>query len=86
MIKELVPIFTEYIPENLEEGNLYISDKYQTSIHLCCCGCGNQVVVTDQWKILVDDDKKVTISPSIGNWNFPCKSHYFICKNKVVWL
>ena len=23
------------------------------------------------------------LSPSIGNWNFECKSHYWITKNKV---
>ena len=24
-----------------------------------------------------------SLNPSIGNWNFPCKSHYFITKNKI---
>ncbi len=29
------------------------------------------------------DGKTVTLYPSIGNWNLPCRSHYFITKNKV---
>lgn len=27
----------------------------------------------------------VTLHPSIGNWGFPCRSHYLIRRNKVVW-
>jgi Leucine-rich repeat (LRR) protein len=27
----------------------------------------------------------VSLSPSIGNWNHKCKSHYFIRNDKVIW-
>lgn len=27
----------------------------------------------------------VTLNPSIGNWSYPCRSHYFIQANRVVW-
>jgi hypothetical protein len=77
--------FVEFIPDVLEEGILYISIEYSTAIHKCVCGCGNEVVTplspTD-WKIIFDG-KTVSLDPSIGNWNFKCKSHYWIIKNKV---
>jgi hypothetical protein len=27
----------------------------------------------------------VSLSPSVGNWSFPCKSHYWIAGNRVQW-
>ncbi len=77
--------FVDYIPEMLEEGTLYISIEYCTAVHKCLCGCGNEVVTplspTD-WE-LIFDGKTVSLSPSIGNWSFDCKSHYFITRNKI---
>jgi hypothetical protein len=79
--------FVEFIPEELEPGTLYISMRYKTGTHLCCCGCGNIVVTpispTD-WK-LIFDGKTVTLHPSIGSWSFPCQSHYWIRNNRVEW-
>lgn len=77
--------FIEFIPDVIEEGTLYISIEFCTSIHKCVCGCGNEVVTplspTD-WK-LTFDGKSVSLDPSIGNWNFKCKSHYWIIRNQV---
>lgn len=77
--------FIEFVPEVLEEGILYISIEYCSAIHKCVCGCGNEVVTplspTD-WK-LTFDGKSVSLYPSIGNWNFDCKSHYWIRNNKI---
>jgi len=79
--------FVEQIPEELEEGVLYLSIPFETVIHKCCCGCGNEVVTplspTD-WSMTFDGET-ITLNPSIGNWNFNCKSHYFIRKNRVEW-
>ena len=79
--------FVEFIPEELERGTLYISIRFKTGTHLCSCGCGNIVVTplspTD-WK-LTFDGKTVTLDPSIGNWSFPCRSHYWLRNNKVQW-
>jgi Family of unknown function (DUF6527) len=78
--------FVEYIPEHLEQGVLYISVKYATAIHRCCCGCGEEVVTpfspTD-WK-MVFDGATVSLWPSIGNWNFSCRSHYIIRRGRVI--
>ena len=79
--------FVEFIPEELEQGTLYISIRFKTGTHLCSCGCGNIVVTplspTD-WK-LIFDGKTVSLHPSIGNWSFPCQSHYWIRNNRIEW-
>ena len=80
--------FVDVIPEDIEEGVVYISIEYATVIHNCCCGCGNEVVTPlspAQWSLIFDGDT-ISLEPSIGNWNYECKSHYIIKKNKVIWL
>jgi hypothetical protein len=79
--------FVELIPEELQDGMLYVSIRFATVSHLCACGCRSKVVTplkpTD-WK-LTFDGKTITLDPSIGNWSFPCRSHYLIIKNRVRW-
>lgn len=79
--------FVEYIPDDLKEGTVYISIPFTTAAHKCCCRCGNEVVTplspTD-WKLIFDGDS-ISLEPSIGNWSFPCQSHYWITRNKVKW-
>ena len=79
--------FVEFIPERLDEGVLYISKRYGTAIHKCCCGCGEEVVTplnpTD-WSLRMDGNF-VTLEPSIGNWSYACRSHYWIRRSKVIW-
>ena len=85
--EELTPQFVEYIPERLEVGRLYISERYHIAVHLCCCGCGEEVVTPlsrADWQLHKAGDK-VSLHPSIGNWNFACKSHYWIRGNRVMW-
>jgi hypothetical protein len=80
-------LYVEYIPEHLLSGVLYISKRFRTASHLCCCGCGRKVVTPlnpAKWS-LVDHGANVSLSPSIGNWNYPCRSHYFITRNHVRW-
>lgn len=79
--------FVERIPETLVEGIVYVSIPFETVIHKCCCGCGNEVVTplspTD-WRITFDGDS-ISLDPSIGNWSFNCKSHYYIRNNRIDW-
>ncbi len=77
----------EYIPERLESGVLYISKRFRTASHLCCCGCGLKVVTPlnqAKWS-LTEHGNSISLSPSIGNWNYPCRSHYLIIRNNVRW-
>ena len=83
----LVPEFVDEIPETLEEGRLYISIRYRTASHLCACGCGRKVVTPikpPKWHLTYDGET-VSLWPSIGRWQLPCRSHYVIRKNRVVW-
>lgn len=85
--QRICPEFVESAPRQLSDGVIYISDRFQTALHKCCCGCGKEVVTPLNpagWSYLMKDGK-VTLKPSIGNWSFPCKSHYLIVQNKVVW-
>ena len=79
--------FVEYVPERLDDGVLYISERYKTASHKCCCGCGEEVVTPlgpADWSVRVEGDK-VSMHPSIGNWKFCCRSHYVIRRDQVVW-
>jgi hypothetical protein len=79
--------FVENIPRKIENGVLYISIEHCTAIHKCVCGCGNEVVTPFSptgWKMTFDG-KTISLSPSIGNWNYNCKSHYWIKNSSVVW-
>ena len=84
-MKTLQHRFVELIPDSLEDGILYVSIKYSTAVHKCVCGCGNEVVTpispTD-WKLSFNGET-VSLYPSIGNWGFKCKSHYFITNDTI---
>lgn len=84
---EIVPEFVDDIPEQLEEGRLYVSQKHTLGIHLCCCGCGGEVVTPfspAEWRLTIQEER-VTLTPSIGNWGFRCQSHYWIRSNQIYW-
>lgn len=92
---ELKLEFVEYMPKELEEGILYISERFSVAIHLCACGCKGKTVTPFGLTIsgekkgwdLINDNGLVTLSPSIGNFSgeSPYHAHYFIRKNKVEW-
>lgn len=83
----ITPQFVELMPPEIQDGVLYISEKYATATHKCCCGCGMKVVTSlspARWQ-LRREGNLVTLYPSIGNWDYPCRSHYWIRRNRVVW-
>ncbi|MFO0855931.1 MAG: DUF6527 family protein [Phycisphaerales bacterium] len=86
-LKRLQHRFVEFIPERPEDGVLYISIEHATAVHRCCCGCGLEVVTpltpTD-WSMTFNGIA-VSLHPSIGNWSFPCRSHYWIRSSRVEW-
>ena len=79
--------FVDFVPDELADGVIYVSIQFATAAHKCCCGCGSEVVTplspTD-WSLTFNGET-ISLSPSIGNWSFPCQSHYWIRENKVVW-
>lgn len=79
--------FVQFLPVMLEEGVLYVSIEFATAVHLCACGCGNRVVTPlspAEWQLIFDGDS-VSLVPSIGNWEFPCRSHYWIKNDRIRW-
>lgn len=83
----LTPQYVDYVPEQLEEGILYVCEQYKTVAHKCCCGCGEEVITPlsiAEWSISREGNT-VTLHPSVGNWSFKCQSHYWIRKNQVIW-
>lgn len=87
---EIKPQYVELMPGEMKAGILYISEKYQTAIHLCACGCGGKTVTplgAGEWQ-MSKEGNVVTLRPSIGNWagENPYHAHYYITKNKIEWL
>lgn len=83
--RELEHRFVRHMPSDLEPGVLYVSLEFGSVMHLCCCGCGQEVVTpltpTD-WKIIFDG-KSISLTPSVGNWS-SCRAHYWIRENRVI--
>lgn len=88
MTKPFEHQFVVLMPKTLEQGILYISFEHNTIVHLCACGCGCKVATSispESWKITYDG-KTISITPSFGNWNLECKSHYIIRKNVAFFI
>jgi hypothetical protein len=84
---QLTHRFVDLIPEELEEGVVYVCLQYGTVVHKCCSGCGREVVTPlspMDWTVS-SDGRTISLYPSIGNWSSPCRSHYWIRNNKAVW-
>lgn len=84
---QLTHEFVDSIPAVLADGRLYVSIRYRTASHLCACGCGTKVVTPIKpvkWQLAYDGET-VSLSPSIGRWQLPCKSHYWIRNNRIDW-
>lgn len=81
-------LFVGYMPDELKEGVLYVSMRGRIVIHLCACGCGEKVVTPispNEWRLTYDGES-MSLYPSIGNWDLPCKSHYFIRNNHSIFV
>lgn len=76
-----------YLPKELGEGFLYVSEEFGVAGHLCPCGCKNKIITPiepTEWSFK-EFNNKPTLFPSIGNWQLPCKSHYWITDGKIEW-
>ncbi len=89
-IKEYRTQFVERTPETLENGILYVMPHLGLAIHKCMCSCGETVVtpllpeMVNGWQWFYDEDG-VTLTPSVGNFQYKCKSHYFLTHGRVEW-
>lgn len=87
---QLEVVYVEYMPTDLVEGKLYVSETFQIAIHLCACGCKGKTITPltkGEWTLIKNPDNTITLDPSIGNWlgKTPYHAHYFIKHNKIEW-
>ena len=76
-----------YMPSVLEPGVLYLSEEFHTAAHLCACGCGAKIrtpLGPTEWSV-EETRSGPTLWPSIGNWQLPCRSHYWIRRGEIRW-
>lgn len=76
-----------FMPDHLEPGVLYVSEEFDAAAHLCACGCGAKIrtpLGPTEWSFQ-DGEDGPTLSPSVGNWQQACQSHYLITRGRVTW-
>jgi len=87
---EIIPVFLsddEFMPkyETFDEREVYISERYKCTIHRCLCGCGERTVLpldpVHGWVMTKNENGTISFTPSVGNYQMPCKSHYIITNN-----
>jgi hypothetical protein len=86
-VKTIVVDHVNYLPKELSQGTLYVSNEYAIAGHLCACGCGVKVITPlglAEWTYS-ERNGLPTLYPSIGNWQMPCRSHYFIADGQIQW-
>src|SRR6266571_1128528 len=77
----------QYMPTKLEPGILYVAEEFGAAAHLCACGCGAIVrtpLDPTEWSLTETEDGP-SLYPSVGNWQEPCQSHYWIERGRVKW-
>ena len=77
----------QHMPRELEPGVFYFSEEFEVAGHLCPCGCENKVITPigpTEWSLVIRKERP-TLYPSIGNWQIPCRSHYWIREGQVKW-
>lgn len=86
-VDRLTHLFVDDMPNQLDRGILYVSLQFDTMAHLCCCGCGHEIITPlspSDWNFTYDGSA-LTVNPSIGNWSYACRSHYVIRRGQVIW-
>ncbi len=77
----------EFMPKEMQPGILYYAEEYGAAAHLCACGCGSKIrtpIDDAEWS-LKEGSGGPSLYPSVGNWQKPCRSHYFIRNGAIIW-
>lgn len=74
-------------PGVLTKGVVYHSEDFELAALLCACGCGHRInlLVPDSHEVS-DDGGFATVTPSIGVFDAPCLSHFWITAGAVTML
>ena len=76
-----------FLPKELKPCVLYVSEEFEIAAHLCACGCGAKIrtpLGATEWSV-EETESGPSLSPSVGNWQEGCQSHYWIERGKVRW-
>ena len=87
---------TEHVstkPKEMQNGVLYVMEHYNLAVHRCMCGCGEEVITpidenggkTPGYWGWTECSGMASLHPSVGNFQFKCRSHYFLKNGKVQW-
>lgn len=81
--------FVDRMPEkeDMVNGIVYVAPHFECVLHKCMCGCGEVIstpITQGQWSWEFDG-RNICLTPSIGNFSYPCKSHYFLKNGVVIW-
>lgn len=79
-------LFVDSIPVKLQDGVLYVCIKHHIVSHLCACGCGHRIdtpLDPDEWSVTYNGET-ISLWPSVGNYDIPCHSHYYMTNNIAV--
>ena len=77
----------QYMPNEIKPGVLYVSEEFDIAIHLCPCGCGSKVKTPlgpTEWSV-EETENGPSLYPSVGNWQQPCQTHYWITNGQILW-
>lgn len=86
-LKKIELARVQYIPKELTPDVLYVAEEFGAAVHLCACGCGSKVSTPlgpTEWA-LEETAMGPSLTPSVGNWQLPCQSHYWIREGNFVW-
>lgn len=77
----------ERVPKEMEPGVVFHSEEFELAGLLCACGCGHRItlLVPDSHQVF-DQGGWATVRPSIGVFDAPCRSHFFIRGGQVDWM
>lgn len=86
MLKTIKLVRVQFMPKVLEPGILYVAEEFGAAAHLCACGCGAKIrtpLGPTDWKF-EETTSGPNLHPSVGNWQQPCQSHYWIYRGRVI--
>ena len=76
----------ERLPAVLDNNVVYVSEEFELAALKCACGCGHQVnLLLGDGHTVNDVQGLADIWPSIGVWDAPCRSHFWIQSGRVLW-
>jgi hypothetical protein len=76
----------ERLPAALDDNVVYVSEEFELAALKCACGCGHRVnLLLGDGHTVNDVQGLADIWPSIGVWDAPCRSHFWIQSGRVLW-